>query len=319
MKKKIMKICTTTVMAITVFTMSIGTCFAKIPSAASNGVVSDLEEDTDDDDSVAVDGTYVSLGADLSASEKATVLKLLDLSEEDLKDCTELEVTNADEHDYLDDYLDAATIGTRALSSVMISKAPEGDGITVDTENINYCTKSMYVNALITAGVEDAKVKVVGPFEISGTAGLVGVMKAYEEMTGEIISEDVKDAATNELVTTGQLSEELGADKATELLGLVKQRVVEEEPSSVEEVKDIVKDAASDLDVTLSQSQIDEISKVMDKIKELDIDTDALKEQAKSLYDKLKGMDIDIDSEKVQGFFDKIANWFKNLWYKIFD
>ena len=65
---------------------------------------------------------YVSLGADLSANDRAIVLKLLGVTEDDLKNYTVTTITNADEHKYLDSYLDSSVIGTRALSSVLIEK-----------------------------------------------------------------------------------------------------------------------------------------------------------------------------------------------------
>ena len=42
---------------------------------------------------------------------------------------------------------------------------------------------------------------------------------------------------------------------------------------------------------------------------------DSLKEQAKDLYNKIEdlGLKLDINQEKVQGFFDKIIQFFKNL------
>ena len=49
----------------------------------------------------------------------------------------------------------------------------------------------MYANALATAGVEDVNVVVAGPFNVSGTAALVGALKAYSEMTGETVDEKV--------------------------------------------------------------------------------------------------------------------------------
>ena len=49
---------------------------------------------------------YVSLGADLNANERATVLNLLGVTEDELKNYTVATVTNQDEHDYLDSYLD---------------------------------------------------------------------------------------------------------------------------------------------------------------------------------------------------------------------
>ena len=105
---------------------------------------------------------YVSLGADLNANERATVLNLLGVTEDELKNYTVATVTNQDEHDYLDSYLDKSVIGTRALSSVLVEGKEEGNGINVTTKNITYCTSGMYENALATAGIKDADIIVAG-------------------------------------------------------------------------------------------------------------------------------------------------------------
>ena len=126
---------------------------------------------------------FLSLGADLTKEQRKTVLSLLDVRENELSDYEVIEITNQDEHDYLDDYLSASVIGTKALSSVRVEKVGEEKGIRVETKNITYCTSGMYTNALTTAGVTDAEVVVAGPFGISGTAALVGALQAYEKMT----------------------------------------------------------------------------------------------------------------------------------------
>lgn len=125
---------------------------------------------------------YVSFGADLNKDEKATVMDLLGIEEEDLEDFTVGEITNDDEKKYLGDYLDASVIGSRALSSVIVVIGEDGDGIDVETKNISYCTPGMYTNALITAGIENADVIVAGPMEITGTAALVGAMRHMQSL-----------------------------------------------------------------------------------------------------------------------------------------
>ena len=107
-----------------------------------------------------IDAPYLALGADLNETEKSTVLSLLEINEADLSSYQVITVTNADEHKYLDSYLDSSVIGTRALSSVLIEKKDKGNGIKVTTSNITYCTTGMYQNALATAGVTDADVRV---------------------------------------------------------------------------------------------------------------------------------------------------------------
>ncbi len=264
------------------------------------------------------DKTVVTLGADLNKDQRKKVLELLDLTEDDLDDCIVLEITNADEHEHLDKYLDKDVIGKRALSSIRLDKTEEGSGIDVTINNINYCTEDMYANALATAGVKDATVLVAGPFSISGTAALVGTVKAYEAMTGETIDEDAKDTATDELVTTAKIGDSIGdKEKAAELIGYVKNEVIAADDITEEDIYNIIKDASKELEVELSDDDIKMIQDTMKKISKLDLDLDSLKEQAKGVYEKLKSIDLNIDTEKAQGFFESFANFFVNLFNKI--
>ena len=100
---------------------------------------------------VTKQSVFVALGSDLNATQKATVLSLMGLTEEKLKDCNVVYVTNAEEHQYLGSYVDSSLIGKRSLSSVLVRPQSTGHGVTVKTQNINYCTDTMYLNALVTA------------------------------------------------------------------------------------------------------------------------------------------------------------------------
>ena len=265
-----------------------------------------------------IDKPYVALGADLKESERAKVLELLGVTEAELKDYDVVTITNEDEHKYLDSYLDAGVIGTRALSSVMVVGKEAGNGINVNTNNISYCTSGMYRNALITAGVEDADITVAGPFSISGTAALVGAIKAYETMTGEEVPEVNLDAANNELVITGEIVESVGdPEKVEQLMALVKQEVAEGAVSGSEDIKNLVKQAADELEIRLSDEDRDKITGLMDKIDGLDLNVDAIKEQAKDLYHKLENPDFNFDAESVGNFFtriiDAIVGFFQDL------
>ena len=265
-----------------------------------------------------IDKPYVALGADLKESERAKVLELLGVTEAELKDYDVVTITNEDEHKYLDSYLDAGVIGTRALSSVMVVGKEAGNGINVNTNNISYCTSGMYRNALITAGVEDADITVAGPFSISGTAALVGAIKAYETMTGEEVPEVNLDAANNELVIPGEIVESVGdPEKVEQLMALVKQEVAEGAVSGSEDIKNLVKQAADELEIRLSDEDRDKITGLMDKIDGLDLNVDAIKEQAKDLYHKLENLDFNFDAESVGNFFtriiDAIVGFFQDL------
>lgn len=256
---------------------------------------------------------YLALGEDLNEQEKATVLELLGVDAANLDAYEVITVTNAEEHSYLDGYLDSSVIGTRALSSVVVEKKEEGAGINVKTSNITYCTTGMYQNALATAGLKDADIRVAGPFNISGTAALVGAMKAYGEMTGETIQAENADAATDELILTCELADSIGEESAETLIGAVKDIIVAEEVDEPEEIEAVITEKAEELGVNLSEEEISQIRSLMEKIGELDLDVDSLKQQVKDLYNKLEDMDINISGEQVQGFFDQVMSWLQKI------
>lgn len=260
---------------------------------------------------------YVSFGADLSENEKATVLGLMGITEADLANYTVGQITNEDEKNYLGSYLDSSIIGTRALSSVIVVTGEKGSGIHVDTKNISYCTPGMYTNALITAGIEDANVIVAGPFEITGTAALVGAMKAYSELTGETISEESMDTAVNELVVTSQMAEGADAEEVEELIAYVKARVVEEGLDNEEAIGEAIDMGAEEIGITLTQEEKQTIINLMKKINQLDLDVDSMKAQATELFDKLE--DMGIDKEQAKNFFQKILDALQNFFSGLFE
>ena len=263
------------------------------------------------------DTPYISFGADLRADEKAKVLELFGLTEADLEKCNVNTVTNAEEHQYLDAYITNDHIGSRALSSVAVMKAKKGSGITVTTKNINYCTTSMYENALATAGVKDANVVVVGPFDMSGTAALIGAVKAYSGMTGEAVDTDVIYGAINEMVVTGEIGDETG--KTDEIAGMVaylKDQVGGKNLSD-SELADAIDQASEKFNVSLTQDQIDQLKELLKKLQGLDLNWNNIRDQAENLYGKLKDMGLKVDTsaltQQAQGFFAKLIAFIKSL------
>lgn len=263
---------------------------------------------------------YIAFGQDLKANEKKKVLEGFGISESDLGNYKTIEITNQEEHDYLGEYIDAKVIGSRALSSVMVVKKEAGSGITVETTNINYCTSGMYCNALVTAGLEDAQVTVVGPFQISGTSALVGAMKAYSVMTGEKISESTMDAATDELVTTAELADSIGdTEKVEQLVAAVKQQVFEKQLSTTADIRNAVESSAKALGLNLSEEDINNITDMMEKVSKVDVDVDAIKSQAADIYNKLKESGIDFSDVDTKGLSEKVGNFFSNIFNAVKD
>lgn len=262
------------------------------------------------------DKPYLALGADLSADEQHKVLSYMGIDAADFDNYDVVYVTNAEEHKYLDAYVPKEKIGTRALSSVVVSLAGAGEGLKVYTYNINYCTAGMYKNALATAGVQDAKVIVAGPFAISGTAALVGTLEAYEKITGETLDEDIVDAAMDELVTTGELEQSIDGDSEDieAMIADLKGRMADGTLETREQMEDAIDEYARKYDLELSAEDRQKIIDLIEKLKTLDLDWDSIKNQASAWADKLQdALDSEGFGQKVKNFFRKIVDWFKSL------
>lgn len=274
---------------------------------------------------------YLALGADLSQEQLATVINLMGLSGQDLSNYNIVTITNQQEHSYLDAYVDPSVIGTKSLSSVLVREAEEGHGVQVTTQNINYCTVGMYRNALLTAGVKNADILVVGPTPISGTAGLIGALKAYEDMSGKTVTEASIDTALNELVTTGEIADAIGdPEEVSNMIAFIKAEIAGKDLDTREQIDAAVREAIEDYGATLTEDEIKQIVDLMVKIKDLGLDYNTLLDQAQDLYNKFGdkltledltklsgGSKMDIVKVAVGQFFtnifDKVSNFFSGL------
>ncbi|MDD6201416.1 MAG: DUF1002 domain-containing protein [Lachnospiraceae bacterium] len=273
------------------------------------------------------DRPVVALGADLSDGQREEVLNLMGLTEENLANCVVVTVTNDQEHQYLDSYIDSSVIGTKSLSSVMLTKAEEGNGVLVSSKNINYCTTGMYRNALLTAGLEDTNVLVVAPSPMSGTAALIGAVKGYEAMSGETVSDQTLDTALNELITTGELAENTeNSEEVEELVAYIKAKLAAGELESDEDIEGAIQEGEQKFGVTLTDEEKEKILEVMHKIKELGLDPQKLLNQAEDLYKKFGNELFDQTEdvikkslgESVQNYFSTMSDRFKDFFTNLF-
>lgn len=256
---------------------------------------------------------YLVLGEDLNESERAAVLDYLSVDQ--IGDYTVSYTTNQQEHEAFDSYLSASVVGSRALSSILMVPGEKGDGISVSSYNITYCTVEMYQNALISAGVEDVAISIAAPYPVSGTCALVSAMNAYEILTGEEIKTASADAAVDELVTTGAIGDAIGNnDTAAELIALLKQQMLQNDMGE-EELSAAIDQACEQMGITLDQKLKEQIISLLLKLKNTDIDIDALAEQATQLYEKVSDTmeRLNITGEQALGFFQKIARFVMNF------
>lgn len=306
------KYCKQVLAVILAATMMAGT----VSTATHRVYASEETQATEEGDNVVItkeEKPYLALGADLTADQQHTVLSYMGIDVADFDNYDVVYVNNDEEHKYLDAYVPKKQIGTKALSSVLISLTDKGNGIKVSTYNINYCTAGMYKNALATAGISDANIIVAGPFALSGTAALAGTFEAYEKMTGETLDEDVVDAAMDELVTTGDLEQSIDGDSedVEAMIADLKGKIANGELNSAEDIENAIDELADKYEINISDEDKQKITKLMEKLKGLDLDWGSIKDQAQDWADQLQNQLSDKDLGQ------KIADFFAKLWEAI--
>ncbi len=255
----------------------------------------------------------VTIGANLDEAQRAQVYKDLGVTPGSV---TELTVTNEEEREYLEGLVSDGKIGNVALSSVYIKTLSEGEGLKVTTNNINWCSKEMYINALTTAGITDAEVRITAPFAVSGTAALTGLYKSYEDITGIKLDLSAKSIAVEEIVVTGNLAEMIGNVDATELVNQLKLVLEQTKTMSDDEVRNEIKTIAKNLNISLTDSQVNQL---LDLCRSMEgLDSKQLAEKVESLKNTLEGASkVQQTATKlwdgVKNVFTAVGNFFSNL------
>ncbi len=237
----------------------------------------------------------VTMGADLTTSERASVYSDFGIQEGSVK---ELTVTNAEERQYLEGIADESKIGNVALSCIYLTTKEEGNGLNINIKNIKWCTSDMYRNALQTAGIYDADIMVSAPHPVTGTAALTGIYKAYEDITGNKLKEDAKEASITELLITGELAEALGSENATELVNELKKILDNTQNMTDDEVRAEIRRIAKELNVEVTDKQVEELLSLCRELEGLDND---------QLLARLQGMN------GAMGALESVSNAFKSF------
>ncbi|REB07788.1 DUF1002 domain-containing protein [Sporosarcina sp. BI001-red] len=245
-------------------------------------------------------------GANLSDDERASVKKSLKVDEE--AEVEEIEVTGKDLVTYIKD----GDPNARMYSSAKIMRQDAGKGLVISIvtqDNITQVTPDMYATAMLTAGIEDAKVEVAAPKKVTGHSALVGIYKAYE-VSGETLDKDRTDVANDELDVATTLSEKgVDKDKVAELLTDIKQQISDKKPATKEDVEKIVKEQLEKHKIELSDADRQLLIDLMDRISKLDIDFSKFSQQLDDMASKVKDKLGEIDP----GFWDNVKEFFKGL------
>ena len=243
----------------------------------------------------------ITMGADLSDAQRESIYEFFDVERGTIK---ELTVTNSEERSYLEGLIPDERLGRVALSCVYITVLDAGSGIKVETNNINWCTEQMYINAMITAGITDASVKVSAPYPLSGTAALTGIYKAYEDITGEKLDEDAKAAAAEELITTGELAEFIGSEEATRLINELKKILNNIKSMTDDEVRAEIRRIAAQCNISVTDSQVEQLLTLCRTLQNLDVE---------NLQSRLLGWLDTVDK------LSSVSSWFAKIWRSVLE
>ena len=265
---------------------------------------------------VFADGTrVVTLGSNLTQKQKDTMLKYFGVNKDEV---VILEVNNQEERKYLQGVASEAQLGKKTYSCAYVEPTKSGSGINVKTANITWATPAMVATTLSTAGLTDADVVIAANFPVSGTGALTGIMKAFEDATGKPLEEDKKELASEELITTGDLGDDIGQDKATGIVNDVKTEIIKNNTKDTVQIAETINNVVNNYNVTLTDEQMVKLEGLMEKISKQDYDYSEMKNALESVSDVVNENLSAIGENVNTGFFDGIKNFFTGIgdWFK---
>lgn len=253
----------------------------------------------------------ITLGANLSEEQKELIFNYFGVNENEVDVVT---VTNEDEHRLLDGIATQSQIGTKTFSCAYIEPTNEG-GIHVKTVNLNWVTCEMIRNALVTSGITNCNVIAAAPIEVSGTGSLAGIFLAYEQISGEELSDDKKEIASEELVTTCNIAQNIGQDEASTLLSELKSDVILDNLETEEDITKLVEKYIQDNNIEITDEQKWKLVELLLKISKQDYDINEIKQAYADIKQTMS--DIKDATETTMNIIEKIWDWLKTTWAKI--
>lgn len=266
---------------------------------------------------VFADGAnVVTIGVNLSDTQKEKVFEYFGTDADSVE---VIEVTNDDERKYLEGIASESQLGKKTYSCAFVEPTEEGSGVNVKTANLTYVTSAMIASTLVTSGVENANVIAMSPMKVSGTGALTGIMMAYEQSSGEELDEEKKELASEELITTGDLSNEVGQDKATGIINDIKTEIIKNNTQDTNQIAETINNVVNNYNVTLNVGQIEAIQSLMGKIAKQDYNYNAIKGTLDTVTENVdKGLEAVGESVKRGTFFENLFKGVKDFFGNMF-
>lgn len=318
----------------------LGTISATLLTTALIGSTASAEQNQDSDNGKQPElkEDVITYGGNLNSNQKDEVKeklggddkdKTVDVTLEDVKEFTGVQY----DHIY---------------SSSLIEPKSFGKGVDVEIvtpDNITKVTKEQYTNAAISAGIQNAKIRVASTVEpTTGDGALTGIVKAYAKEGTDLSESDAKNA-NQEMSDLANISDE-NKDKEgysdaamNNAVADMKSQVAQEKEDngnvSEDKVRSIVDDVLKEkgLDGVVSDNQRNTIYNIVINVsksnamnndpksfmKQLDKYKGQLEKNHGDLIDKAKDKAKSLNNEENRNLLQKIGDFIMNILQAIVD
>lgn len=270
-----------------------------------------------------------------------------DLNQKQLDETKDLLGVDNDVTTYKVDYNDVIRYtGTEydfIHSSAYIQPKTFGRGVDVEIEtpeNITRITREQYMNAAVTAGIQDATIKIAAIDPVTGEGALTGIYKAYEAQGNTLNQKDIQHAhqEMNDLanISEANAQKEGYSDEAlNQAIADMKSQIAEAKQNNQQinqtTVTNIVNQTIHEnhLNKILSDNDIAIIQNLMMNVAQSDVinqDPKAYQKQANALkkdiqkqasdkLDELKKLNTEESRNFLQKIWDAIVEFFTSLYH----
>lgn len=318
----------------------IGTISATLLTTAliSSTASAEQNQDTDNEKQPELKEDVITYGGNLNSNQKDEVKEKLGADDNDKS----VDVTLADVKDFTGVQYD------HIYSSSLIEPKSFGKGVDVEIvtpDNITKITKEQYTNAAISAGIQNAKIRVASTVEpTTGDGALTGIVKAYAKEGTDLSESDAKNA-NQEMSDLANISDE-NKDKEgysdaamNNAVADMKSQVAQEKEDngnvSEDKVRSIVDDVLKEkgLDDVVSDNQRNTIYKIVINVsksnamnnnpksfmKQLDKYKGQLEKNHGDLIDKAKDKAKSLNTEENRNLLQKIGDFIMSILQAIVD
>lgn len=318
----------------------LGTISATLLTTAliSSTASAEQNQDTDNEKQPELKEDVITYGGNLNSNQKDEVKEKLGADDNDKS----VDVTLADVKDFTGVQYD------HIYSSSLIEPKSFGKGVDVEIvtpDNITKITKEQYTNAAISAGIQNAKIRVASTVEpTTGDGALTGIVKAYAKEGTDLSESDAKNA-NQEMSDLANISDE-NKDKEgysdaamNNAVADMKSQVAQEKEDngnvSEDKVRSIVDDVLKEkgLDDVVSDNQRNTIYNIVINVsksnamnnnpksfmKQLDKYKGQLEKNHGDLIDKAKDKAKSLNTEENRNLLQKIGDFIMSILQAIVD